>query len=43
MFNGDKVVAKLPLSWKKSFSMGVVVPHEMKICDKYTKDIFLII
>ena len=32
MFEGDKLVAKVPLSWKKSFSMGVVVPHKMRNC-----------
>ena len=30
--NGDKLVAKLPLSWKKSFNQGVVIPHKMKNC-----------
>ena len=38
MFKGDKLNAKVPLSWKKSFSMGVVIPHKMRICNKYTKD-----
>ena len=32
MFNGDKLVAKLPSSWKKSFSQGVVIPHKMGNC-----------
>ena len=39
MFNGDKLVAKVPLSWKKSFSQGVVTPHKMRKCIKCTKDI----
>ena len=39
MFEGDKLVAKVPLSWKKSFSMGVVIPHKMKNCNKCVKDI----
>ena len=39
MFDGDKLVAKVPLSWKKSFSHGVVIPHKMRICNKCTKDI----
>ena len=39
MFNGDKLVAKVPLSWKKSFSMGVVIPHKMRNCSKCTKDL----
>ena len=30
LFNGDKLIAKLPLSWKKSFSMGVVIPHMLE-------------
>ena len=34
MFNGDKLLAKVPLSWKKSFSMGVVIPNKMRICGK---------
>ena len=39
MYNGDKLVAKVPLSWKKSFSQGVVIPHKMRDCNKCTKDI----
>ena len=39
MFGGDKLVAKVPLSWKKSFSQGVVIPHKMRNCNKCTKDI----
>ena len=39
MYNGDKLVAKVPLSWKKSFSQGVVIPHKMRICNKCSKDI----
>jgi len=38
-FEGDKLVAKVPLSWKRSFSMGVVIPHKMRNCNKCTKDI----
>ena len=38
MYNGDKLIAKVPLSWKKSFSQGVVIPHKMKNCNKCTKD-----
>ena len=30
MFQGDKLVAKVPLSWKMSFSKGVVIPHKMR-------------
>ena len=39
MASGDKLIAKIPLSWKKSFSQGVVIPHKMRNCDKCTKDI----
>ena len=39
MFNGDKLPAKVPLSWKKSFSQGVVIPHKMRNCDKCTNEI----
>ena len=39
MFNGDKLQAKVPFSWKKSFSQGVVISHKMRNCNKCTKDI----
>ena len=39
MFGGDKLVAKVPLSWKKSFSQGVVIPHKMRNCHYCKKDI----
>ena len=26
------MVAKVPLSWKKSFSQGVLIPHKMRNC-----------
>ena len=32
MADGGKLIAKVPLSWKKSFSQGVVNPHIMKNC-----------
>ena len=38
MADGDKLVAKVPLSWKKSFSQGVVIPHKMRNCNKCSKD-----
>ena len=38
MLNGDKIIAEVPLSWKKSFSYGVVIPHKMRNCNKCTKD-----
>ena len=39
MADGVNLVAKVPLSWKKSFSMGVVIPHKMRNCNKCTKEI----
>ena len=39
MAGGDKLIAKLPLSWKKSFSLGVVIPHKMRNCVDSKKDI----
>ena len=39
MADGDKLIAKVPLSWKKSFSQGVVIPHKMKNCTECKKDI----
>ena len=39
MYGGDKVIAKILLSWKKSFNMGVVIPHKMRTCDECIKDI----
>ena len=39
LFEGDKLVAKVPLSWKKSFSQGVVIAHKMKNCGECKKDI----
>ena len=39
MADGDKSVAKVPLSWKKSFNQGVVIPHKKKKCNKCTKDL----
>ena len=39
MAKGDKLVVKIPLSWKKSFSQGFLIPHKMKNCNKCSKDI----
>ena len=39
LFDGDKLIAKLPLSWKKSFSQGVLIPHKMKNYGKCKKNI----
>ena len=39
MADGGKLTARVPLSWKKSFNMGVVIPHKMKNCNKCIKDV----
>ena len=39
MSDGDNLIAKIPLSWKKSFSQGVVIPHKMRNCNNCAKDI----
>ena len=39
MADGDKLVAKIPLSWKKSLSHGNVIPHKMRNCHYCKKDI----
>ena len=31
--DGEKLITKVPLSWKKSFSQGDVIPHKMKNCN----------
>ena len=38
MFEGDKLIAKVPLNYKKSFSEGVVIPHKLRNCIKCGKD-----
>ena len=38
-FVGDKLIETVPLSWKKSFSMGVVIPHNLRNCNNVTKDL----
>ena len=37
MFECDKLVAKVPLSWKKSINQSVVIPHKMRNCNKCAK------
>ena len=32
MFNGDKLIAKVPLNCKKSLSYGVVILYKMRNC-----------
>ena len=39
MFEGDKLMATVPLSWKKSYYIGVVIPHKMRNWNICTKDI----
>ena len=39
MLAGDKLVAKVLLSWKNSFSQGVVIPHKMRNSTVCKKDI----
>ena len=39
MADGGKLVAEIPLSWKKSFNQGVVIPHKMRDCHYCKKDI----
>ena len=38
MADSGKVMAKVPLSWKKSFGMGVVIPHEKGNCGECKND-----
>ena len=35
--DGSKLIAKVPLNWKKSFSQGVVTPHKMRNCSDCQK------
>ena len=39
MFEGDKLIAKVPLSWKKGFCHGLIIRHKMRNCKNCTKDI----
>ena len=38
-FNGDKLFAKVPLSWGEIFSMGIVIPHKNRNCNKVSETI----
>ena len=38
MADGDNLIAKVPLSWKKSFSQRVVIPHKMTNCSDCKND-----
>ena len=42
MADGVNLIAKVPLSWKKSFSQGVVIPHKMRYCTECKKDILCV-
>ena len=37
MLDGDKLLAKVTLSWKKSFSLGVVILHKLRNCNERKK------
>ena len=39
MADRGKLIAKVPLGWKKSFSQGVVIPHKMEKCSECKIDI----
>ena len=39
MAGGGNLIAIITLSWKKSFSQGVVIPHKMRNCNNCTKDL----
>ena len=39
MANGINLIAKVTLSWKKSFSQGVVIPHKMRNYCECKKDL----
>ena len=37
-FEGDKLFAKVPLSWKKKeFSLSIVIPYKIRNCNKCTE------
>ena len=38
MADGGKLTANVTLSWKKTFSQGVVIPHKMRKCGDSKKD-----
>ena len=38
MAKGGKLKAKVPLSWKKSFSQGVIIPHKTRNCSDCATD-----
>ena len=40
MFKNGELIGKVPLSWKKGFSYGVINTHKMRKCNKCDKDFF---
>ena len=41
MFGAGKLIAKVLLSWRKSFSFGVLIPHnKTRNCHNCSKDIY---
>ena len=38
MADDGKLIAKVALGWKKSFSMGVEIPHKVSKCGDCKKD-----
>ena len=39
MYGGDKIFSEVPLSWKRPFNMGVVIPHKLRKCVECKKNI----
>ena len=38
MTDGKNLITKMPLSWKNSFSQGIIIPHKMRNCSDCQKD-----
>ena len=36
--NGDKLMARVPLSWKHNFDSGVIIPHKQRYCSACKND-----
>ena len=39
MYNGGNLKAKVPFSWKNTFSLGVLIPQKLRNCSKCSKNI----
>ena len=39
MVDGAKLVAKVPPSWKSTFTSGVVLPHKLRNCNESSEDV----